>query len=207
MPDFSIENQHGRLNGALIAGVDEAGRGPLAGPVVAGAVIWKHDCAHDALWAQIDDSKKLTAKRRAKLCEAVKDCAIWSVGIASVEEIDTFNILQATVIAMQRAVSGLAHAPSLCLIDGSYTPKKFPAAIKTVVKGDSLSLSIAAASIIAKVTRDVMMEELHAAYPQYGWLGNAGYGTAAHLAALAEHGATPHHRRSFAPIRDRLAAA
>ena len=193
MPDFSLESAHG----GLVAGVDEAGRGPWAGPVVAAAVI-----LHPArIPGGINDSKKLSPARRDALYDVILDHAIASgVGIATVEEIDEINILAATMLAMQRAVSLLSPAPTLVLIDGNRAPA-LPCAVQTVVGGDATSLSIAAASIIAKVTRDRVMAELSRQYPGYGWEKNAGYGTAAHQQCLAERGLTPHHRKSFAPIK------
>ena len=198
-PDFSFEHELG----GLICGVDEAGRGPLAGPVVAGAVILPADLPNDLL-EQLDDSKALSAAKRERLFERLQalvqgGVAHIGVGLAEVEEIDRVNILQATFLAMRRAVDGLGMLPDWALVDGNQKPP-LPCAVRCVVKGDSRSLSIAAASIIAKVTRDRIMEQLAEAHPGYGWERNAGYGTAAHLAALQSLGATPHHRRSFAPV-------
>lgn len=202
MPDFHHENALGRQNGTLIAGIDEVGRGPLAGPVVAAALIWPHDADHADLWQRIDDSKKLSAiKRDALADEIMASSAIWSIGSASVEEIDTHNILQATFIAMRRALDGLATAPAHCVIDGNRGPKNWPTPSTMIVGGDGHSLSIAAASIIAKVHRDRLMQELATAHPHYGWESNAGYGTRVHMEGLDRHGVTVHHRRSFAPIR------
>lgn len=201
MPDLALESHH-RLNGCLrIAGVDEAGRGPLAGPVVAAAVILPADYGH----ARLNDSKKLTAAVRAELhAEITGDARILSAfALASVEEIDRLNILRATHLAMARAVEALVGkaggAPDMVLIDG-LPVRIFPWPQQAVVKGDSLSLSIAAASIIAKVERDRIMHGLDAGFPQYGFAGHKGYGTAAHLAALQDHGPSPHHRRSFQPV-------
>ncbi|NBX03227.1 MAG: ribonuclease HII [Alphaproteobacteria bacterium] len=192
-PDLSIERTHT----GIICGVDEAGRGPWAGPVVAAAAII--DASN--IPAGINDSKKLTAAKRDALFDHILACAKTGVGIASVEEIDTLNILGATKLAMCRAVENLGVAPDVALVDGNRVPEKMRCRVQTVVGGDALSLSIAAASIIAKVTRDRMMEELAREYPGYGWEKNAGYGTALHQAGLAKYGVTPHHRRSFAPIR------
>lgn len=198
-PDFSLEMAHS----GLVAGVDEAGRGPWAGPVVAGAVIFP-----DRLAAPngIHDSKKLTPEKREALFELIHASAIVGVGIASVEEIDTLNILGATKLAMTRAVEALSTPPKAVLVDGNQPPKWFYIT-ESVVKGDARSVSIAAASIIAKVTRDRMMQQLHEAHPQYGWAGNAGYGTPEHIHGIAAHGITAHHRRSFAPIRKVLEEA
>lgn len=179
-----------------ICGIDEAGRGPLAGPVVAAAVILPRPLP-TLLAEGLDDSKKLSAKQRDRLFSAIRECAEVGVGIAEVAEIDSVNILQATFLAMRRAVAGVAA--DCALVDGNQNPKLgIPA--QMLVKGDSLSFSIAAASIVAKVERDRIMQALAGAFPVYGWERNAGYGTAAHMRAMAEHGITPHHRRSFAPV-------
>jgi len=200
MPDFSIEDD-ARNNGyQIIAGVDEAGRGPWCGPVVAGAAILDPATLPEDLLKGLDDSKKLKAEKREALLERLKEHAIIGVGEASVEEIDQFNILAATMMAMKRAVDNLKTPVDLALIDGNRTPD-LDCPAQAIVKGDGKSLSIAAASIVAKVTRDKIMEELADAYPGYGWEKNAGYGTKAHQEALAAHGVTPHHRKSFAPIR------
>lgn len=183
----------------MIAGVDEAGRGPWAGPVVAAAVIL------DPRWLPpgLDDSKKLSAARRVALYIRLRDCARIGVGRAGVEEIDRLNILNASLLAMARAVAALAAAPDLALIDGNRAPEiSCPA--ETLIGGDGRSLSIAAASIIAKVTRDAIMHDLDTEFPGYGWKTNQGYGTRAHQAALAQLGVTPHHRRSFKPIHQML---
>jgi ribonuclease HII len=183
--------------GGLVCGVDEAGRGPLAGPVVAAAVILHSECLPDG----IGDSKKLSARRREQLYEQLLAQAEVATGLATVEEIDTLNILRASLLAMQRAVEalpsyGMLHA---ALIDGN---QRAPLSCTqhTFVQGDARCLSIAAASIVAKVTRDRIMADYARQYPEYGFDGHAGYGTAAHLAALERHGITPIHRRSFAPI-------
>ncbi|WP_397543110.1 ribonuclease HII [Roseovarius salis] len=183
-----------------IAGVDEVGRGPLAGPVTAAAVILEHGNIPDGL----NDSKRLTARRRETLHDALQACAIVSVAHASVEEIDTLNILRAAHLAMQRAVEGLPHPPDMALVDGNLVPKALDTSAKAVVKGDRLSASIAAASIVAKVARDRIMTELAQQFPGYGWETNAGYGSKAHMAALLNLGITPHHRRSFRPIHNIL---
>ena len=192
MPDYSIETEIG----GIVAGVDEAGRGPLAGPVVAAAVILDVTC----IPAGIDDSKKLLREPRERLHGLIVASAHVGIGMASVEEIDSINILQATFLAMVRAIEALPVAPQHLLIDGNRAPKVLPCACRTVIGGDALSLSIAAASIIAKVTRDRIMAELALDHPHYGWERNAGYGTPEHQRALAMVGISPHHRRSFEPI-------
>lgn len=191
---------------ALVCGVDEAGRGPLAGPVVAAAVIL--DPAHPI--AGLDDSKALSAKKRAALYEQIREHALaFCIAQASVEEIDTLNILQATMLAMRRAVEGLPLTPELAQIDGNRCPPlAMPA--QAIIGGDALVPAISAASILAKVTRDRQLVELHQAYPEYGFDVHAGYGTARHMQALQQHGPCVHHRRSFAPVRQawaRLEAA
>ncbi|MBY8826299.1 ribonuclease HII [Sphingomonas colocasiae] len=178
----------------MIAGVDEAGRGPLAGPVVAAAVIL---CPEGI--AGVDDSKKLTGPRREALFATITAHCTVGVGIASVEEIDEINILWATMLAMTRAVEALGVDPAEVLVDGNRCPKwRYPS--RAIVGGDALEPCISAASIIAKVTRDRMMVEADAAFPGYGWASNKGYGAPQHLDALRRLGATPLHRRSFAPI-------
>ena len=200
-PDLSLE----RTAGGRVAGVDEAGRGPWAGPVVAATVVLNAGDLPPQLRATITDSKLLTAERRAALQPAILACADAALGIASVAEVDTMNILQATLLAMRRAVARLAHVPDLVLVDGNRAPC-LPCEVRTVVGGDRKSLSIAAASIVAKVARDRLMARLAADYPGYGWERNAGYGTAEHQAALARLGPCVHHRRSFRPIRELLEA-
>ncbi|MHA7870968.1 MAG: ribonuclease HII [Hyphococcus sp.] len=196
-PSFDIEQTfHG-----LVAGIDEAGRGPWAGPVVAAAVILDPQNTPPGL----ADSKTLTEKRRETLAPLIRDCATVGVGVASVEEIDSLNILQATFLAMARAEAALAVRPDVCLVDGSLKPA-LRARAETVVKGDAKSLSIAAASIIAKTARDQMMRDLARDHPHYAWEKNKGYGAPAHRAGLERHGVTPHHRRSFAPIHNMLYA-
>ena len=187
--------------GMRIAGVDEVGRGPLVGAVVTAAVIL--DPARPI--AGLADSKKLTEKRREALAPLIRDCAAVGVGVASVEEIDRLNILQATFLAMARAEENLPRRPDACIVDGSQKPK-LRATAHMVVKGDAKSLSIAAASIIAKTTRDQMMRDLAVEHPFYAWEKNKGYGAPAHRAGLAAHGVTPHHRKSFAPIHNMLYA-
>jgi len=181
----------------MICGVDEAGRGPLAGAVFAAAVIL--DPARPI--AGLDDSKKLTERRRERLEVEIKEKALaWAVASASVEEIDSLNILQATLLAMRRAVEGLAVRPCEALIDGNHCPKLAVPA-RAIVGGDASVAEISAASILAKTARDAEMLLLHEAFPQYGLDRHKGYGTAAHLAALAAHGPAHFHRRSFAPVR------
>ena len=213
MPDFTLEQELGQTAGRIVIGLDEAGRGPWAGPVVAGAA-WLDPAKLDPLLAQrLDDSKKLTAKRRNELFAALSDPACGfaavAVGEASVEEIDRLNILQASLLAMQRAAAALettlgsGRAPQAALVDGNKLPQ-LACEARAVVKGDSRSLSIAAASVVAKVTRDTAMAAHARAYPGYGWERNQGYGTAEHRAGIARLGITPLHRRSFRPIQDAL---
>lgn len=179
--------------------MDEAGRGPWAGPVVAAAVVLDRAMLPPALAGEINDSKKLSPRRRAELFAFLPAFSRIGVGAASAAEIDAHNILQATFIAMGRALGSLGLAPDIALVDGNQAPE-LGCPVKTVVRGDSLSLSIAAASIVAKVTRDRIMAALARRYPAYGWETNAGYGTAVHRAALDRIGVTPHHRRSYAPV-------
>jgi len=200
-PDMTEERAFG-LGDALVCGVDEAGRGPLAGPVVAAAVVLDRG----ALPPGIADSKRLAAARRAELCEALLASAVVGVGMASVEEIDALNVLHASELAMRRAVEALARPPAAALIDGNRVPPGLPCRARPLVGGDASCLSVAAASIVAKVTRDRLMDGLAAEHPGYGWERNRGYGTAEHLAALATLGVTPQHRRSFAPIHKILQA-
>ncbi|MES2445034.1 MAG: ribonuclease HII [Pseudomonadota bacterium] len=190
-PDYSHESRHI----GPVAGVDEAGRGPLAGPVVAAAVVLDPDCIPDG----IDDSKVLTAAKREALCARLLECARVGVGIASVEEIDRLNIFWATMLAMHRAVDALGFVPAMVLVDGNRCPN-WPHTSRAIVGGDALCVSIAAASIVAKHRRDCMMIELDAIHPGYGWASNKGYSAKAHFEALRTLGPTPHHRRSFAPV-------
>jgi len=195
LPDLKLEH----AAGGVVAGVDEAGRGPLAGPVVAAAAVIDEARLDAALRLRIDDSKKLSAAKRTAIFAELAGCARLAVGAASVAEIDRFNILGATMLAMRRAVLSLGILPDLVLIDGNRTPE-LPCPARAVVGGDARSLSVAAASIVAKVTRDRIMASLAARHPGFGWERNAGYGTAAHREALVRLGATAHHRRSFAPV-------
>lgn len=199
MPLFSAMVQR---EGQLICGVDEAGRGPLAGPVSAAAVIL--DPANPI--PGLNDSKKLSEKQRERLAPLIRERALaWAVAYASVEEIDQINILQATLLAMKRAVLALAIAPQLVLVDGLYCPQTGIRS-EAIVKGDSKVAAIAAASILAKTSRDALMLQLHEQYPAYGLDVHKGYPTAAHLAALREHGVTDIHRRSFKPVRQLIDA-
>ena len=197
MPDFSLEEDlHGR-GLTTVAGVDEAGRGPLAGPVAAAAVILPMGFRDPGL----DDSKKLSPKKRAALYQALTEepDGRWAVALASAAEVDMFNILRATHLAMRRAVEGLGVVPDHCLIDG-LPVRGFPWPHDGIVKGDGLSCSIAAASILAKVTRDRLLAEIDAEFPLYGFAKHQGYGTKRHLEALRIHGPCRHHRRSFEPV-------
>ena len=193
-PDFSFEDKIG----GIVCGVDEAGRGPLAGPVIAAAVILPRPLP-ELLHRHLNDSKKLSAARREELFDGIFECAEVGIGRAEAAEIDAINILKASLLAMRRAVDQIRadHA----LVDGNQPPSLL-CALSCIVKGDGLSFSIAAASIIAKVSRDREMSQLADRYPGYGWERNAGYGTAEHMDALLRLGATPEHRRSFAPIRE-----
>ena len=199
-PDFSFEKAAHRRGFSQVAGVDEVGRGPLAGPVVAAAVIL--DPAN--IPAGLNDSKKLTAKRRDQLFDELMHAADVSIAHATVAEIDTHNILRASHIAMVRAISGLAQTADHALIDGNMTPRDLAIPAETLVKGDARSLSIAAASIVAKVWRDRHMVALAQQHPHYGWDRNAGYPTAQHKLGLQRFGVTVHHRRSFKPIHNIL---
>ena len=195
MPDLHLETEAG----GIVAGVDEVGRGPWAGPVVAAAVILDAAALPPSLAEAIDDSKRLSARRREDIARQLPACARIGIGAAATGEITSLNILGATFLAMQRAVDALDALPDLALVDGNRLPR-LPCPARTIVKGDGRSLSIAAASIIAKVTRDRLMARLGARYPGFGWERNAGYGTAEHQAGLKRLGVTPHHRKSFAPI-------
>lgn len=194
-PSFEIELGYA----APLCGVDEAGRGPIAGPVVAAAVILDPDNTPEGL----NDSKKLSEPKREALFEEITARAHYGIGQASVEEIDEINILQASLLAMRRAVAALPVPPATALIDGNKLPD-LPMPAHALVKGDARSLSIAAASILAKVTRDRQMVEMHKAYPDFGFAQHKGYPTKAHLSALATFGLTPHHRRSFRPVHNIL---
>ena len=196
LPDFALEMAALDAGHKAVAGIDEAGRGPWAGPVVAAAVVLDPDNIPDGL----NDSKKLTAQARDALFDQISALAHVGVGIADVDRIDRDNILAATLWAMRAALDDLSSAPAYALIDGNRMPD-LPCPAETVVKGDGRCLSIAAASIIAKTTRDRIMRSLSEECPGYGWERNMGYGTAEHSAAIGRLGVTPHHRRSFRPIR------
>jgi ribonuclease HII len=200
MPHYIFEARWLKTVPGPVAGVDEAGRGPLAGPVVAAAVIFDRKRIPRGL----DDSKQMTAESREEAFKRIMDCAIAvGVGEASVDEIDMINIRQATHQAMARAVRALSVAAGFALVDGNDAPA-LPCRCDTIVDGDARSVSIAAASIIAKVTRDRMMAVLHEEHPHYGWITNKGYSTEEHLAALGRIGPCRHHRRSFAPVHNIL---
>ena len=191
---WSYERAYRDEGFTTVGGVDEAGRGPLAGPVCAAAVILPQDLEIEGL----NDSKKLTEKRREALYDViVREAVAYGIAFADEKEIDEINILQATFLAMRRAVEQLSVRPSIVLVDGNREPELGDLPVKTIVKGDSLSANIAAASILAKVTRDRFMLEQDAIYPQYGFAVHKGYGTKAHYAALTQYGACPIHRRSF----------
>lgn len=195
-PNFEFE----QISPQPVCGVDEVGRGPWAGPVLAAAVIL--DPAR--IPPGLNDSKKLSAARRDALFNEISAVAVVGIGQASVTEIDQINILQAAFLAMRRAVAALAVTPAFALIDGNKIPPRLPCPARALIKGDSRAQSIAAASIIAKVTRDRLMATLATSHPGYGWETNMGYGTKAHQNGLATHGVTAHHRRSFKPIHKML---
>lgn len=199
-PDYRYEEQ-AMAGGALrVAGVDEVGRGPLAGPVTAAAVVLDPTRIPDGL----NDSKKLTARRRALLHDAIMQTADVSVAHASVEEIDEINILRAAHLAMERAVAGLRQRSDMVLIDGNMIPRNLAVPAQSIIKGDAVCLSISAASIVAKIRRDKLMWDLAQQFPGYGWETNAGYGSKSHMEALQNLGVTPHHRRSFRPVHNIL---
>ena len=202
MPDFSLERRFGAGCGRKVIGLDEVGRGPWAGPVVAAAVWLDPLKAPADLLESLDDSKKLSAARRQELAAVMAGAPglRWALGTASVAEIDSRNILAASLLAMRRAADALGMKADFALVDGNREPQLDCPSI-TVVKGDGISLSIAAASILAKVDRDRTMAKLADEFPGYGWERNAGYGTAEHRAALDRLGPTPHHRMSFKPLR------
>ncbi len=206
MPSFEFED---KLNG-LVAGIDEAGRGPWAGPVVAGAVVFLDRNADSYLLENLDDSKKLSAKKREILFEKIMQAKengklLVGIGEASAQEIDEHNILQATFLAMKRAVENLKQQPDFAIIDGNQTPKNLNCQTTTLIKGDAKSYSVSAASIVAKVYRDHLMCELAKQYPNYGFEKNAGYGTKLHINGLNEFGAIKGvHRTSYKPIQEIL---
>ena len=196
-PSFNLENESGY---PVVAGLDEAGRGPLCGPVVAGAVVFpKRDIEIPVI---IQDSKKMTPKQRAKAYDWIVNNTIWAVGQCSPSEIDELNILWASMLAMKRAYDNLKCQVDFCLVDGNRVPEGLQGL--AVVKGDAKSVSIAAASIIAKETRDKIMTELSVQYPQYEWNKNAGYPTSSHLQAIEKYGINQHYRKTFGPIKERM---
>ncbi|WP_299423518.1 ribonuclease HII [uncultured Shimia sp.] len=199
-PDFSLEEAAFSRGLSLVAGVDEVGRGPLAGPVTAAAVVLDPNNIPDGL----NDSKKLTAKRREALTEEILKVADVCIAHCTVEEIDEHNILRASHIAMERAVAGLTSVPDHLLIDGNLIPPGLQISSEAIVKGDARSLSISAASIVAKTARDTIMMDLAQQFPGYGWETNAGYPSKKHREALEQLGVTPHHRRSFKPVHNIL---
>ncbi len=200
LPTFKEENKLWKKGFQGIAGIDEVGRGPLAGPVVAAAVIFSKSIKTD--WIDdIQDSKKLSSKKRELLAKLIKDEAVsYSIGVIPREQVDFLNILEATKLAMKTAINQLSVSPDALLIDALKLPE-IPIHQKSIIKGDSISRSIAAASIVAKVHRDTMMKEYDEMYPGYGFARNMGYGTSEHLEKLQEIGACPIHRTSFAPVR------
>lgn len=199
-PDYSLETDALASGVNLVAGVDEVGRGPLAGPVTAAAVILDPARIPEGL----NDSKRLSAKRRLELNAQLREVAEVSIAHASVAEIDELNILRASHLAMERAVAGLRQRPGLALIDGNLIPRNLPVPGQAVIKGDTISVSVAAASIVAKICRDQIMWDLAQQYPGYGWETNAGYPSKSHREALRNLGVTPHHRRSFKPVHNIL---
>ena len=196
MPDFSIEDKKRQLDFSNIAGVDEAGRGPWAGPVYSAIVILNRNCIPEG----INDSKKISEKKRIKLYKEILINHKYGIGSASPDEIDQLNILEATFLSMRRALENLIIKPDYILVDGNLSPN-FNIPHESIIKGDSVSMSIAAASIIAKVERDKFMLNIDNEYPEYKWKKNKGYGTKDHQNALNAHGVTKHHRKSFSPIR------
>ena len=198
MPHWKHEIEVGIRDGVIVCGVDEVGRGPLAGPVVACAVCLPLDLDKKLL-KRIKDSKQIEREEREELATILCERVVYGVGQAEVEEIDRINILRASHLAMLRAFTGLPSRPAHALVDGNQAPD-LPCPITCIIGGDGISLSIAAASIIAKVARDKIMRELAEVHPLYGWETNVGYSTREHLTALKQHGPTPHHRRSFRPV-------
>ena len=199
-PDYSFESAAQLRGYTRIAGVDEVGRGPLAGPVTAAAVVLDPARIPDGL----NDSKKLSKKKRESLYEQIMEVADVSIAHATVEEIEEHNILRASHIAMVRAVEGLKTAPDYCLIDGNMVPRGLTLPSETIIKGDARSVSISAASIMAKICRDCVMLSLAQQHPGYGWETNMGYGSKSHINALRNLGVTPHHRRLFRPVHNML---
>ncbi len=199
-PDYTYEAKARAKGFAFVAGVDEVGRGPLAGPVTAAAVILDAGDIPEGL----NDSKRLSAKRRQVLNDLLMQCADISIAHASVAEIDQINILRASHLAMERAVAGLRQPADMALIDGNMIPRNLTIPARAIIKGDGISLSIAAASIVAKTARDKIMWDLAQQFPGYGWETNAGYPSKSHKLALQNLGVTPHHRRSFKPVHNIL---
>ncbi len=199
-PDFSLE----KSCQGIVCGIDEVGRGPLAGPVMAACAYVPESARRRHFLRDVNDSKKLTLKKREQLYEVIRENCHYGFGTVSPAEIDELNIHHATLLAMRRAYEDMQKAfgarPELALVDGKFAPN-IDCNCQTVTKGDSVSLSIAAASILAKVKRDRFMARLHEEHPHYGWATNAGYGTAEHLAGIQSHGVTEYHRKSFAPVR------
>ena len=198
MPHWKHEIAAGIKDGVVVCGVDEVGRGPLAGPVVACAVVLPQDLSKSFL-RRVKDSKQIDREEREEVAAILREKAAYCVGKAEVDEIDSINILRASHLAMLRAYEGLPSRPAHALVDGNQAPN-LPCPITCIISGDAISLSIAAASIIAKVERDKIMRELAEAHPLYGWETNVGYSTREHLTALQQHGPTPYHRRSFRPV-------
>ena len=205
MPDFELENEYKDV----VVGIDEAGRGPWVGPVVAGAVFFVKKEVNPYLLENLNDSKKISKKKREILYDLLleeqnKGNVKIGIGEASSKEIDELNILNATFLAMKRALEKCEVKPSMVLIDGNRVPKNFEFSAKAIIKGDAKSYSISAASIVAKVYRDKLMEEMSVKYPNYGFENNAGYGTKEHIEALKKYGITPEHRMSYKPIKEFL---
>lgn len=206
MPDFELENKYQ----GMVAGVDEAGRGPWVGPVVAGCAVFLTKNVDEKLLSQLNDSKKLSKAKREMLYDLLlkeqqAGHMLLGIGEASAKEIDEINILNASFLAMKRALEkACTDKPDMVLVDGNREPKTFGCAVRAVIKGDAKSYSISAASILAKVYRDRLLEEMAKKYPGYGFEKNAGYGTKAHIEGLKKYGVTPEHRRSYAPIKEFL---
>lgn len=205
MPNWDIEDKFS----GVVCGIDEAGRGPWVGPVVAGAVVFKCRDVNLELLDELNDSKKISPKKREYLYELLQKekqtgNIDFGIGEASAAEIDELNILQATFLAMRRATANLSEMPQIALIDGNRLPQNFCCRTACFIGGDAKSYSIAAASIVAKVYRDHLMQEMAKQYPGYGFEKNAGYGTKEHIAGLEKNGVTPQHRRSYRPIKDFL---
>jgi ribonuclease HII len=200
-PGWSIE----KTVSGIVCGIDEVGRAPLAGPVVAACAYIPEEVRRKRIWSKVNDSKQLTREQREEIYDGLTSLSCYAIGQAGVEEINSLNIYYASLLAMQRAFEQMCNdfgiCPEIALIDGNATPE-ITCKTQTVVKGDATSLSIAAASIIAKVWRDRLMSELHEEFPYYGWNTNCGYGTREHLEGIDQNGITPHHRSSFAPVRN-----